>query len=82
LAAAVVFVVAGYAWTAAPVATASGPEPSLRISEPLEEVVADLETYIPERMSEAGVPGLSIALIRDGRIVWTRGFGVTNVITR
>lgn len=53
----------------------------LRISEPVDSVVADLESYIPDRMNEAGVPGLAIALIRDGRIVWTDGFGVANRLT-
>ena len=56
-------------------------EPPLRNSEPVEAVVADLEVYIPEQMRDAGVPGLAIALIRDGEVVWTEGFGVTNTIT-
>jgi CubicO group peptidase (beta-lactamase class C family) len=32
-------------------------------------------------MAEGNVPGLSIALIRDGEMIWTEGFGVTNTIT-
>jgi CubicO group peptidase (beta-lactamase class C family) len=32
-------------------------------------------------MREAGVPGLSIALVRDFEVVWSRGFGVKNIIT-
>ena len=65
-------------------ATTAGaqPAPPLRISEPVEEVTADLERYIPQYMSEQGIPGTAVALIRDGRVVWTEGFGVTNVITR
>jgi CubicO group peptidase (beta-lactamase class C family) len=63
-------------------ATPSGQEPSLRLSDPIDEVVADLEDYIPERMREGDVPGLAIALIRDGEVVWTEGFGVANTITR
>jgi CubicO group peptidase (beta-lactamase class C family) len=63
-------------------AAATEPEPPLRLSEPVNAVVADLAGYIPERMREADVPGLSIALIRDGQIVWTEGFGVANTITR
>ena len=50
----------------------------LRLSEPVDSVVSDLRTYIPGRMAEANVPGLSIALIRDNRVVWTEGFGVTS----
>jgi len=53
----------------------------LRISEPIDSVIADLKGYIPYRMREADIPGLAIALIRDNKIVWTDGFGVTNRLT-
>ncbi len=33
---------------------------------------------IPELMQKAGIPGLSAALLRNGRIVWTGAFGVRN----
>lgn len=33
-------------------------------------------------MREGDVPGLSLALIRDGRVVWHRGFGVKNAATK
>ena len=51
-------------------------------SEPVNEVIADLQGYIPGYMQRESIPGVSIALIRDGEIVWTEGFGVTNTITR
>ncbi len=54
----------------------------LRLSEPVEAIVADLESYIPEYMREQNIPGVGIALIRDGEVVWTEGFGVANVLTR
>lgn len=53
----------------------------LRISEPVDSVIADLKSYIPDRMNEAGVPGITVALIRDFQIVWTGAFGVANRIT-
>lgn len=53
----------------------------LRVSEPVEVVIADLKSYIPARMKEAEIPGLSVALIRHNQIVWTEGFGVTNRLT-
>jgi CubicO group peptidase (beta-lactamase class C family) len=53
----------------------------LRVNEPLEAVVADLEAFIPAYMEQQGVPGVAIALVRDGRVVWAEGFGVTNVLT-
>jgi CubicO group peptidase (beta-lactamase class C family) len=54
---------------------------SLRVNESLEAVVADLEAFIPAYMEQEGVPGVAIALVRDGRVVWTGEFGVTNVLT-
>ncbi|UCH61782.1 MAG: beta-lactamase family protein [Fidelibacterota bacterium] len=54
------------------------PEPLLRHIEPLDAVVADLRDYIPARMADDHVPGLSIALVREGKVVWSEGFGVAN----
>jgi CubicO group peptidase (beta-lactamase class C family) len=62
-------------------APAAGSNPPLRLSEPLGTVVADLENYIPERMYHDDIPGLSIALIRDGKLVWAEGFGVANTLS-
>jgi CubicO group peptidase (beta-lactamase class C family) len=62
-------------------ASAGPAEAPLRVHEPLEAVVADLEAFVPAYMAEQGVPGAAIALVRDGRVVWTKGFGVTSVLT-
>ena len=43
---------------------------------------ARLEKDIPALMEKAGVPGLSIAVIRDGKTVWTDNFGVRNAATK
>jgi len=48
----------------------------------LQEIVRRLETSIPERLKEAGVPGLSIVLIRDHEIAWSYGFGTRCSWTR
>jgi CubicO group peptidase (beta-lactamase class C family) len=45
---------------------------------PWETVLADLEKQIPELMAEAKTPGLSIAIIRDAKVLWRRGFGVSD----
>lgn len=37
--------------------------------------IAALEKRVPELMRDAKVPGLSIALIRDGKIYWRQSFG-------
>lgn len=35
-----------------------------------------LETKLPELMVQGNVPGVSIAVVADGEIAWSRGFGV------
>lgn len=39
------------------------------------DIVAALEKLIPKLLQESGVPGLSIALVRDGGLRWRHGFG-------
>ncbi len=70
------------AGTAALAATPPQQVSLLRSSEPVEAIVADLEKFVPEYMREQNIPGVGIALIRDGKAVWTKGFGVANTITR
>lgn len=41
-----------------------------------------LERIIPRLMRKGDVPGLSVALIRDARVVWHRSFGVGNADTK
>jgi CubicO group peptidase (beta-lactamase class C family) len=53
----------------------------LKTSADEKALVADLEKTIPELMKAANIPGLSIAVIRDGKLLWTRGFGVKNSLT-
>ena len=43
---------------------------------------AHLQANIPALMEKAGVPGLSIAVIRDGRTVWSESFGVRSETTK
>lgn len=45
-------------------------------------VAADLEASIPGLLEKGHVPGLQIALIRDGETVWSGAFGVTNAVSR
>lgn len=44
-------------------------------------LIAELEKAIPDLMEKANVPGLSIAVIRKGKIIWSRGFGIKNTKT-
>ena len=43
---------------------------------PWKTLIADLEKQIPQLMEEGMVPGLSIAIIKDAKLQWRRGFGV------
>jgi len=38
-----------------------------------------VDAYVQTEMSRARIPGLSIAVIRDGRIVLAKGYGIANV---
>jgi CubicO group peptidase (beta-lactamase class C family) len=39
---------------------------------------AKLDEIIPQLMHEAGVPGLTVAIIRDAAVVWSGAFGVSS----
>jgi CubicO group peptidase (beta-lactamase class C family) len=54
----------------------------LRLTESTEVIVSDLESFIPQYMREQGIPGVAVALIREGKVVWRNGFGVGNILTR
>src|SRR5688572_20639952 len=43
---------------------------------PSAALIAELERQIPPLMAETKVPGLSIAIIQDAKLLWRRGFGV------
>jgi CubicO group peptidase (beta-lactamase class C family) len=57
------------------------PLPPLLADKDLGSVTDDLQGLIPSLMTKARIPGLQIALIRDGRIAWHRSFGVRNAET-
>jgi CubicO group peptidase (beta-lactamase class C family) len=46
-----------------------------------EQVMVEGEPCVrlEERMAQYHVPGVSIAIVRDGKIEWARGFGVASV---
>jgi CubicO group peptidase (beta-lactamase class C family) len=52
---------------------AAGPDAAAR------GLIADLEREIPELMAAAEVPGVSIALVENGSLMWRRGFGVRDI---
>jgi len=46
------------------------------------QITAALERDVPEWMNSADVPGMSIALLRNGDVVWQHGFGVRDSKTK
>jgi CubicO group peptidase (beta-lactamase class C family) len=55
--------------------------PSLLVKKDPKAIISDLETLVPQLMKKARIPGLQIALIREGKIIWNKGFGVKNAKT-
>jgi len=57
-------------------------EPSaLKLKTKKGALIAELEEAVPKLMEKANIPGLSIALIRKGEIIWQKGFGVKSTKT-
>jgi CubicO group peptidase (beta-lactamase class C family) len=49
---------------------------------PAKRIMEEIEQKIPQLMQEFSVPGLSVALIKDARVVWSKGFGVRSLDTK
>ena len=47
----------------------------------LDTVVARLEAVVPEALLREDVPGISIAIVSDGKLLWAKGYGVANKAT-
>jgi CubicO group peptidase (beta-lactamase class C family) len=45
-------------------------------------IIPVLETYLEALRQQAAIPGMSAALVRDGTIVWERGYGFQNLGAR
>jgi CubicO group peptidase (beta-lactamase class C family) len=61
---------------------AQQPDSNSRTVLPTKAAIAKLEADIPSLLQQADVPGLSIALIRNGKLVWSGAFGVSNADTK
>jgi hypothetical protein len=38
-----------------------------------------LERYLEALREQSGIPGMSAAVVQDGRVIWKKGFGFQNV---
>ncbi|HXT28052.1 MAG TPA: serine hydrolase, partial [Vicinamibacterales bacterium] len=41
-----------------------------------------LDTYLESLRQQAGIPGMSAAVLKDGAIIWEKGYGFANLATR
>jgi CubicO group peptidase (beta-lactamase class C family) len=41
-----------------------------------------LDAYLTSLTQQAGIPGMSAAIVHDGTIIWERGYGFSNVASR
>jgi CubicO group peptidase (beta-lactamase class C family) len=55
--------------------------PPLKTEVANQEIIEGLKKRIPALMEEAEIPGMSIAVIKDGKIIWADGFGIKNTRT-
>jgi CubicO group peptidase (beta-lactamase class C family) len=63
-------------------ATANKSAAPLQTNAKLSQITSRLERDIPGLMKEADVPGLSMAIVRDGEVAWVHAFGVKNSETK
>jgi CubicO group peptidase (beta-lactamase class C family) len=59
-----------------------GDGPSIQALSGRPLTVGRVDAFLQAQMESLGLPGLSIAIINDGRVVYHRALGVTNVDTR
>jgi CubicO group peptidase (beta-lactamase class C family) len=49
---------------------------------PAGETIDSLETHLPAWMSAADIPGMQVVMIRNGKVEWTKSFGLANAETK
>lgn len=62
--------------------TAPAPAAAQITTPDLATVTSRLEGEVDKILRETGIPAISIALVRDGEVVWTGAFGYANVAAR
>ena len=41
-----------------------------------------MDAYIQKGLSDWNLPGLAVVIVRDGQIVWMKGYGVRDILTK
>lgn len=76
-----VFIIAGQFTMPISGALCSEDQAPLLLDRDIKTVISDLETGIPELMQKARIEGLQIALIRNGKVVYEKGYGNKSSVT-
>ena len=61
-----------------PLAVLAQPSAQSRVSDDLQARLAKIEEKIEARRKELGVPGMSLAIVKDGEVILMKGFGYKN----
>jgi CubicO group peptidase (beta-lactamase class C family) len=75
------FVIPACLLVAFPIADSAAQDAPLLTDREPAALAADLTARIPDLMNQARVPGLSIAIVHDGSVVWDGTFGVKSTET-
>ena len=62
--------------------TGTASQHATALKKPNAATIARLQTLLPDLMHQAVVPGVSMAVIRDGKTYWTHAFGTRNTQTK
>src|SRR5215208_7290130 len=81
LAVAAAVAVAVIAAVAVLAAIGSRDEGAFRAPAGVDELAGRLDRAVPDALVEAHVPGASVAVVRRGRVAWSRGYGVADART-
>ncbi|HEX5817693.1 MAG TPA: serine hydrolase [Gemmatimonadales bacterium] len=61
--------------------TLAAPLAAQRSPAPVATLPRDLDRFVEQTMQEFGVPGLALAIVKDGKVVLARGYGVRTLGT-
>lgn len=53
--------------------------PDLLAPDPTIDTIAAFDTFVDEQLRAHTIPGAAVALVRDGEVVWSKGYGFANV---
>lgn len=56
-----------------------GASPALSAQQPLAEQIDSVDAYIARVMDDEQVPGIAVAVMRDGKVVLTKGYGFADL---